>query len=331
MLETRKAVEQQPTLIRKKLIVSHAPFYHSGNRITERSYHTMLAALPALLMGFYYYGMPAVGVVCLSVASAIFWELVINLATRRPITIGDGNAALIGLLLAMLLPATMPWWAVITGSFIAVVIGKQIYGGIGSNAFNPVAVAVAIMMISWKSFLDFDAMLVNYDLNFATMYPIAAAKYFGAASAASFSLWKIFLGQQIGGIGATFGLGLLAGGIYLMLRGYIRWEISLTFLAGVYISAFVFNLAYPSRYASPVFHLITGYTLIGAFFLATEDSSSPVNLIPMLIYGGFGGIMTVLIRNIGIWPDGVLLAILVCNLINPLLDKISPQALGKVV
>jgi len=331
MLEIRKPVEQQPTLIRKKLIVSHAPFYHSGNRITERSYHTMLATLPAVLMGFYYFGMPAVGVVCLAVSSAIMWELLMNLATRKPITIGDGNAALIGLLFAMLLPATMPWWAVITGTFIAVVIGKQIYGGIGSNAFNPVAVAVAIMMVAWKSFLDFDAMLVNYDLDFATLYPIAAAKHFGPASAKSFSLWKIFLGQQIGGIGATFGLGLLVGGIYLMLRGFIRWEISLTFLAGVYVSAFVFNLADPSHFASPVFHLLTGYTLIGAFFLATEDSSSPVNFIPMLIYGGFGGIMTVLIRNIGIWPDGVILAILVCNLINPLLDKIRPQALGKVM
>ena len=331
MLEKRRAVEIQPTLIQKKLIVSHAPFLHSGRRITERSYHTMLAAVPALLLGFYHYGMPAIGVVCLSVSSAILWELVINLVTRKRITIGDGNAALIGLLLAMLLPATMPWWAVITGTFIAVVIGKQIYGGIGGNAFNPVAVAIAIMMVAWKGLFDFDAMLVNYNFDFKALYPIAAAKHFGSASVESFNLWNIFLGQQMGGIGATFGLGLLIGGIYLMLRGFIRWEISLTFLAGVYLTAFLFNLADPARFAPPAFHLLTGYTLIGAFFLATEDSSSPVNFIPMLIYGGFGGIMTVLIRNIGLWVDGVILAVLVCNLINPLLDKIRPQALGKVM
>jgi electron transport complex protein RnfD len=331
MLEKRKAVEYQPSLIQKKLIVSHAPFLHSGRRITAYSYHTMLAALPALVLGFYHYGMPAVGVVCLSVSTAILWELVLNLVTRRPITIGDGNAAVIGLLLAMLLPATMPWWAVITGTFIAVVIGKQIYGGIGSNAFNPVAVAVAIMMVAWKDLFNFDAMLVNYNLDFATLYPIAAAKHFGSASAQSFNLWNIFLGQQIGGIGATFGLGLLVGGIYLMLRGFIRWEIALTFLAGVYLSSLVFNLVDPVRFVNPGFHLLTGFTLIGAFFLATEDSSSPVNFIPMLLYGGFGGIMTVLIRNIGVWVDGVILAILLCNLINPMLDKIRPQALGKVV
>ena len=156
-------------LEKKKLIVSHAPFWHSGSRVTERSYHTIFAALPGVLLGFYYFRMPAIGVVCLSVATAILWELVINLVSRRPITIGDGNAAVIGLLFGMLLPATMPWWAVITGTFIAIVVGKQIFGGIGSNAFNPVALAVAIMMVSWKDLFDFDGMLLNYDLDFATV------------------------------------------------------------------------------------------------------------------------------------------------------------------
>jgi len=331
MLEKRDVLEQQTPLEQKKLIVSHAPFYHSGHRVTERSCHTMLAALPALLLGFYHYGMPAFGVVCLSVSTAIIWELIINLVTKRTISIGDGNAALIGLLFAMLLPATMPWWAVIIGTFIAVVVGKQIFGGIGSNAFNPVALAMAIMMVSYKDLFDFDAALLNYDLEFATLYPLVAAKYFGATSADAFSLTDLLMGRQLGGIGSTFGLGLLIGGIYLMLRGFIRWEIALTFLAGVYLAAFVFNLFDPARFAPPAFHLLTGYTLIGAFFLATEDSSSPVNFIPMLIYGAAGGIMVVLIRNIGAYVDGVVLAILVINLLSPLLDKIRPQALGKVM
>ncbi len=330
MLEKRDVLEQPTHLGQKKLIVSHAPFYHSGRRVTERSYHTMLAALPALLIGFYYYGIPAVAVVCLSVSSAIIWELVFNLVAKRSITVGDGNAALIGLLFSMLLPASMPWWAVITGTFIAVVIGKQIYGGIGSNAFNPVAVAVAITMVSWKDLYDFDAALLNYDLEFATIYPLVTAKYFGATSVDVFSLTDLILGRQIGGIGATFGLGLLIGGIYLILRGFIRWEIPLSFIAGVYLTALLFNLFDPARFAGPGFHILTGYTLIGAFFLATEDSSSPVYGVPMLIYGAFGGIMTVLIRNIGLYVDGVVLAILIINLINPLLDKIRPPALGKV-
>jgi electron transport complex protein RnfD len=314
----------------KKLIVSHAPFWHSGQRVTERTYHTMLAALPAVMAGLFYYGMPAVGVVCLAVASAILWELAINLVTKRPITVGDGNAALIGLLLAMLMPATMPWWAVITATFIAILVGKQIFGGIGSNAFNPVALSVAILMVSWKKLFDFDGMLLNYDFTFATLYPMSAAKYFGTEALSRFNLWDLFMGRQIGGIGATFGLGLFLGGVYLMLRGFIRWEISLAFLAGIYVSAFLFNLVDPARFAGPAFHLLTGYTLCGAFFLATEDSSSPVNPIPMLVYGAAGGVITVLIRNIGAFIDGVILAILVINLIHPLVDKIRPKALGKV-
>lgn len=330
MLEKRDMLEQQIPLSQKKLIVSHAPFFHNGSSITERSYHTMLAALPALFLGLYHYGIPALGVVCLSISSAIIWELVINLVTKRAITIGDGNAAWLGMLFAMLVPATMPWWAVITGTFIVIVIGKQIFGGIGSNAFHPVALALAMMMLSWGYLLDFDAALLNYDLEFATVYPLAAAKYYGAASTDVFNLTDLLMGRQLGGPGATFGLGLIIGGIYLMLRGFIRWEIPLTFLAGIYLTAAVFNLFNPAQFAPPAFHLLTGYTLIGAFFLATEDSSSPVNFVPMLIYGAAGGIMTVLIRNIGAWVDGVILAILVINLISPLLDKIRPPALGKV-
>ncbi len=330
MLEKRDVLEQRAPFAQKKLIVSHSPFYHSGQRVTERSYHMMLAALPALLMGFYHYGMPAFSVVCLSISTAIIWELVINLVTKRSITIGDGNAAVLGLLFGMLVPATMPWWAVITGTFLTIVIGKQIFGGIGSNAFHPVALAIAMMLLSWGNLFDFDAALLNYDLEFATAYPLAATKYFGAASADAFRLTDLLMGRQLGGIGSAFGLGLLIGGIYLMLRGFIRWEIALTFLAGIYFAAFLFNLYDPARFAPPAFHLLTGYSLIGAFFLATEDSSSPVNFVPMLIYGAAGGIMTVLIRNIGAWIDGVILAILVINLISPLLDKIRPEALGKV-
>ena len=169
-------------LDQKKLIVSHAPFWHNGSRVTDRSYHTMLAALPALIAAVYYYGIPVFGVVSLSVATAMLWELAINYVTKRPVTIGDGNAAVIGLLFAMLMPATMPWWAVITGTFIAVVIGKQIFGGIGSNPFNPVALAVAILMLSWQDLFIFDGMLLNYNFNFAAVYPLAVAKHFSAAS-----------------------------------------------------------------------------------------------------------------------------------------------------
>ena len=126
------------------------------------------------------------------------------------------------------------------------------------------------------------------------------------------------------------GFGLIGGGIYLIAKRYIRWEISLSFLAGIFLTALAFHLAAPEQYAGPMFHLLTGYTLVGAFFLLPESASSPVNPIPMLIYGAGAGIMTMLIRNLGMYHDGVLLAVLLMNLVNPLLDKIRPKALGKV-
>jgi electron transport complex protein RnfD len=315
----------------KKLIVSHAPFWHSGSSISVRSYHMMIAALPAVLVGIIQYGPRALGVVSLSVSFAILWELAINKVTRRTISIGDGNAALIGLLFAMMLPATSPWWLVATGSFVAVVIGKHIYGGIGGNPFNPVLIGFAILMVAWKDYFDFNNVLVNYDLGFAMVYPLAAAKHLGTAGIESFSTAGLLLGKQSGGIGATFGLGLIAGGLYLIGRGFIRWEISASFLAGIFITALIFHLSNSALYAGPFFHLFTGYTLIGAFFLAPEDSSSPVNFIPMLIFGAGAGIMTVLVRNLGSYVDGVPFAILLMNLVNPICDKIRPKALGKVV
>jgi electron transport complex protein RnfD len=313
----------------KLLVGSHAPYWHNGSSISEKSYDTLLAALPAVILGVSHYGAPALGVLALSISCAMIWELIMNFAMKRPASIGDGNAAVIGLLFAMLMPATTPWWAVVVGTFVAVVVGKEIFGGIGCNPLNPALVAIAILMLSWKHLLDFNDALVSYELGFNMVYPLAAIKAFGASAVSEYSRAGLLMGQQAGGIGTTFGLGLIIGGLYLMLRGHIRWEISLSFLAAIFVTALLFNLSDPDKYANPVFHLLTGYTLIGAFFLAPEDSSSPVNFVPMLLYGVLAGILTVLIRNIGAFVDGVVFAILMMNVANPLLDKIRPKAMGK--
>ena len=315
----------------KLYVGSHAPFWHNGNRISEKNYSIMIAALPAVIMGIVQYGAPALAVLAFSVSLAMLWELGFNYLTKRSPTILDGNAAVIGLLLGMLLPATTPWWAVLVGTFAAVVLGKLIFGGSGCNPFNPSLLALAMLTLSWKGLVDFDTALVNYDLGFFMVYPLGAVKHFGTSALENFSIPGLLLGRQSGGIGSTFGLGLIAGGIYLILRGHIRWEIPLSFLAGVFVTALFFNISNPDQYAGPLFHLFTGYTLIGAFFLATEDSSSPVNFIAMLIYGAGAGFLTVLIRNIGFFVDGVVFAILMMNMANPLLDKIRPRALGKGV
>ncbi|MBW2709550.1 MAG: RnfABCDGE type electron transport complex subunit D [Deltaproteobacteria bacterium] len=314
---------------RKLFVSSHAPYWHNGSSIAIKSYNIMLAALPAVALGIYQYGMPALGVVAFSISCAMIWELIMNLVMRRPVSIGDGNAAVIGLMFAMLLPAATPWWVVFIGTFLAIVVGKQIFGGIGCNPLNPALVAIAMIFLSWKGILEFNEALLNYELGFPMTYPLATLKYLGVEAVSEYGVSDLLMGCHTGGIGATFGLGLILGGIYLILRGLIRWEIAISFLAGVFITALLFNMANPEAYAGPVFHLLTGYTLIGAFFLATEDSSSPVNFIPMLLYGALAGLLTVLIRNIGAMVDGVVFAILMLNLANPLLDKIRPKAIGK--
>ena len=313
----------------KKFIVSHAPFWHIGSGVPERHYNTIVAAVPAVLVGLAYFGVPALGVLGLAVSSAIGWEWLYTLVSKSPNTVGDGHAALTGLLFGMLLPATAPYWLVITGTFFAIVIAKQIFGGIGANPFNPAVLAIAILTVSWKTYFDFDAQLLNYNFHFMAHYPPAVLKAFGPDAISKINLVDLFLGRQVGGIGTTCGLALILGGIYLMARGLMRWEIPIAYIAGLVVTASIFHIAHPDRFAGPMFHLLTGYALFGAFFLATDDSSSPVNAVPMLIYGAAGGMMTILIRDIGAYPDGTMYAILVINLINPLIDKIRPKAVGK--
>ncbi|MCD6353830.1 MAG: RnfABCDGE type electron transport complex subunit D [Proteobacteria bacterium] len=315
----------------KKLAVSSAPHWHDGSRISVRNINIAVAALPALFVGISIFGMPALRVITLSIGCAMIAELVINIIARKKISIDDGSAALSGLLIGMLLPASVPWWLVVIGAFVAIIIGKQVFGGIGANPLNPTLIGFAIIMISWKGHMDFDEAFLNYDLGFYMAYPLAALKHFGTAATAKYNLMDLFIGKQSGGIGAVCGLGLLIGGIYLIVRGFIRWEISISFLVGIFITAFLFNIANPEKYAFPLFHLLTGNVMLGAFFLATDDTTSPVNFIPMLIFGLGCGIITVLIRCLGLYYDGVVFAILLMNLINPLVDKIRPKAIGKVV
>jgi electron transport complex protein RnfD len=312
----------------KRFVVAYGPHWHDGTKISSKNYNIMIAALPAILLGISQYGAPALGVIAFSMACAMIWETVASKVMKRPCTIGDGSAALTGLLFGMLLPATAPWWVIVLGTFAAIIIGKQIFGGIGFNPLNPTVLAFAMLMISFKSVFDFNDALKHYDMSFVMSYPLTDLKAFGGGAISKFAIGDLLMGKQAGGIGSTFGLGLIIGGVYLILRGFIRWEISLSFLAGIFITAACFDSA---AHGGPLFHLFSGYTLIGAFFLLPEDSSSPVNFLPMIIFGALAGVLTVLIRNIGAYVDGVVFAILLVNLANPLLDKFRPKTVGKVV
>lgn len=310
--------------VQQKHLVSHPPFLKSGNTLFARNSFIMLAALFAVVPGIITYGLPALGVVAFSVSTAVFWEYLIALTARQKPAIGDGNSALIGLIFAMMMPATAPWWMILTGTFVAVVMGKMVFGGTGANPFNPAVVSAAVLLVSWPHLLNFTAVLADYDKAFNMVEPLWAVKYFGVDMVGNYEPTALFTGKQAGAIGAVTGAGIVLGGLFLILKGITRWEIPVSFTVGVILTAWLFNLSDASQYAGPVFHLLTGYTLLGAFFLATEDASSPVNPIPMLLYGLGGGFMTVLIRNLGSYVDGVLFAVLLMNLATPILDKIRP-------
>ncbi len=316
-------------VLKKEFIVSPAPHLHTGASISKNMYLLILALLPAAIFSISVFGMHAVRVMALAVSSAMASEWAIQKLFKRPVTIDDGNALYIGLLLALLIPPSVPWWFVVVGCFVTILIGKQLFGGIGYSPLNPVLVGLAILAISWKDYLNFNIAMVNYDLPYSYLYPLSQLKSAGVSAISDYKYMDLFMGKQIGGLGATPVFLILIGGIFLMLRGTINWIIPVSFLAGTFVTAWLFNMMDSTKYAEPLFHILAGNVMIGAFFLATDYSSSPVNRIAMILFGVGCGVFTIVFRAWSIYPDGVVFSILIMNLLNPLLDKIKPKVPGK--
>ncbi len=306
------------------LAVSAPPFWHCGRTVRTNRYNMLFALVPAVLMALWHWGLPAARVMALAVLTGVLVEAGCQYIMRRDICIDDFSAATSCLLFSFLLPAAAPWWLVIIGSLLCITLGKTAFGGLGANPVNTSLVGWAMLYVSWPIFMDPNAM----QLNTAFIDPLVQLKYFGAASIADISLIDLALGKQIGGLGAAQGLALFLGGSYMAVRGIVRWEIAASFFLGVIISSAIFHTIDPTAYASPLFHLLTGSTILGGFFLATEPASSPDRSIPMTIYGLLGGTMVIIIRVYGVYPDGVPFAILLINLLTPLLDSIRPRPFG---
>ncbi|MBM3237461.1 RnfABCDGE type electron transport complex subunit D [Candidatus Poribacteria bacterium] len=311
------------------LTVSSPPHWHTGQKISRITYGLMIALIPAVILGIVNYKMHAVSVLSVAIVSAMAAEAIMQYAMKRPLSLTDGSAALSGLLLALMLPASAPWWLVVVGSMVGIVVGKQIFGGLGGYPFNPVLIGWAIIRISWPGHLNLDDVLVNFNLgNIPMADPLTTLKTSGTAGLNIFSYGNLLIGKQLGGIGATASLWLLIGGLFAIIRGYIPWRIPASFILGILLASSLYWFA--NKTASPLFHILTGNVMLGAFFLATESTTSPVNNWAMVLFGVGCGILTMLIRIYGIYPDGVVFAILLMNMVNPLLDKIRPRVIGKV-
>ncbi len=306
------------------LTVSMAPHVHCGRTIKGYMRETLLALMPAAIMAGVIFGMDAVRVMALSCAVAVVTEALANRLMKRDLAVDDLSALHTGLLFAFLLPASAPWWLVTVGSAASIFMGKVIFGGLGGNPLCSPLVGWALCRISWPEFMDTNATMLASNLP----APLQQLKSFGLDAVAFIDPASLFMGHQLGGLGAIQVAALLAGGVFLLVRRHISWEIPAAFTAGLLLTAWIYRTIDPATYATPLFHLLAGGSIFGAFFLATDPASSPVGRIPTLLFGLIAGVMVIVIRVYGIYPDGVPFAILLANLFTPLLDRIRPKPFG---
>ena len=309
------------------LKVSNAPFVRSKDSIESVMYNVALALAPATVMSVYLFGMRALVLTVVCILSCIAFEWLMDKARNKPNSCLDGSALVTGLLIALNVPANLPLWMAVTGSFIAIVATKHAFGGLGYNVFNPALVARVFLLISFPAAMtswpmpapfSFD-MMVDVETGAS---PLGILKTDGVQAAlASLSLMDGFYGTMTGSLGETSALALLAGAAWLWYKKYITMYIPLTIMGSVFLFTGLFHLIDPGTYASPAFHMVTGGLILGAFFMATDMVTSPLSIRGQLLFGLGCGLLTAVIRLWGGYPEGISFAILIMNSFVPLIDR----------
>ncbi len=328
----------------KLITISPSPHNYGDSSISKLMYGVIIALLPALFVSIYFYGLGALIVTLTSVVSAVFFEFIITkfLLKRQP-TIMDGSAIITGLLLAFNIPSNLPIWIIIIGALVAIGIGKLSFGGLGNNPFNPALVGRVFLLIS------FPAQMTTWPLpqGFATKYvdalsgatPLGVLQEEGVAKLNSiiemsndYSHVNFLLGNVGGSIGEVSAVALLIGLVYMLIRKVITWHIPVTVIATTAIFTGILWAVAPETYADPLFHIFTGGLLLGAIFMATDYATSPMSVRGMLVFGVGIGILTVVIRIWGSYPEGMSFAILLMNAFVPLINSyIKPKRFGEVI
>jgi electron transport complex protein RnfD len=307
-----------------RLTVGPPSHWRYGRTIRTLTLESVLALVPAVLLSFWRFGPGVIQVAGMACASAVACEALVCRIRRQPLSIENWNAFYIGLIFAMLLPAGAPWWLAIAGGAVTVLLGQALFGGLGSNPFSAPALGWAVCLVCWPQFMDVDMALASLPMN----EPLTQLKYFGVGSLWQFDTMQLFLGNQVGAAGASQAAALVLGGVWLMSRAVLRPFIPLAFLVGVAVTAGIHWSIDPTQYASPWFHLSTGSVMLCAFFLAPESGPSPCGRLPMILFGLLAGAMVAVIRIYGVYPDGAPFAVLLANLLTPLLDRIRPRPFG---
>ena len=311
-----------------KLIISPSPHIHGGDSIEKNMRGVILALMPALLVGFYFFGFGALIVTLTSVISCVLFEYLIQrfMLKTKP-TIHDGSAIVTGVLLAMNLPANIPFWMVILGALFAIGVAKMSFGGLGNNPFNPALAGRVFLLISFPVAMTTwpvpSPLSITY-LDAATgATPLSTLK---GSHAEIPQVLDLLTGNMGGSLGEVSAVAILLGLLYLLVRKIITWHIPVSILLTVAVFTGILYLANPEEFASPTFHLLTGGLMLGAVFMATDYATSPMNKRGMVIYGVGIGVITVVIREFGAYPEGVSFAILIMNAFTPLINHyIKPR------
>jgi len=326
------------------LNVSPSPHAHGKESTQKLMLNVVVALIPAFITSVFYFGIGAIIVTATSVASCLLFEYLIQrFILKKPISITDGSALVTGILLAFNLPSNIPVFTIITGSFIAIAVAKMTFGGLGNNPFNPALVGRVFMLISFPvqmtSWPVPKGLATGYTDAVTGATPLAIIKE-GLKNGESLSSLmdkiptpaQMFLGNMGGSMGEVAAVALLVGFVYLLFRKVITWHIPVSVIGSMAIFTTILWLVNPEKNADPMFHILAGGVLLGAIFMATDYVTSPMVPKAMLIYGCGIGIITVIIRVYGAYPEGVSFAILIMNAFVPLMNTyIKPKRFGEEV
>ncbi|WP_081942016.1 RnfABCDGE type electron transport complex subunit D [Spirochaeta lutea] len=319
------------------LVVSLSPHVRGKDSVASVMWGVVIALLPAVGVSVWAFGLRALIVLMVAVGGAVLTEwLVTALLLRRPVRVADGSAAVTGLLLGLNLPAGIPLWQVAAGAVFAIAIAKMVFGGLGHNPFNPALAGRAFMLASFPGEMTlwpqqgFSASLAADGVTGATPLGILAES--GSAALAEQGApghLDLFLGTIGGSLGEISALAILVGGLFMLIRRIITWEIPVMFLLGLGIFTGAFWAADPGQYADPLYHILAGGAMLGAWFMATDMVTSPMTVRGRIIYALAGGMLAGAIRLFGAYPEGVSYAILIMNAFVPIIDRaIKPRRFG---
>ncbi len=326
-----------------KFIVSLSPHAHGTDSVERNMYGVIIALVPALLVSFLYFGIGSAVVCCVSVAACVFFEWAITkyMLKRNP-SITDGSAILTGLLLGFNLPSNLPLWIIIIGALVAIGIGKMTFGGLGCNPFNPALVGRCFLLVSFPAqmtswpkvgnlgaYLDAETGATPLSLMKTAIKTGDPSYLEGLPDSLTMLLGNVPDGA--GTIGEVCALALLVGLVYMLWRRIITWHIPVSIILTVFVFSGLLHLASPI-YADPFSAILSGGLMLGAIFMATDYVTSPMTHNGQLIYGVCIGLLTVIIRNWGSYPEGMSFAILIMNAFTPLINTyVKPKRFGEVV